>query len=718
MKRKLSFILSGVLILAFSSYVYGKTEKVTICHYDGKGRIHKISISESAVDKHISQHGDHTLITYYKDADGDGFGQSSSTVEGCVLPDGYTETGGDCDDENYMIHPEAEDICDAVDNNCDGIVDNGSGDWDNDGISDCLDDDCDLEEILPSSVPIDKTCQVPREVIEDPWNIQVEWQWGQTGTDSPCRGSSCKTGSFRTPFIGNLNDDNGDGVIDTDDTPDVVITMESGTIVALDGATGTELWSRSGNARGSGIAVADADGDGITDIVALDSGYKPILLSNTGELKWTCPTRMWMGWYPTLTVTDVEGDGQPEILAGNYLINGADGTLLTVFDYSNIQYWAPTTADIDQDGIQEIFIFNHVYSPDGTLLWTSPARGTKGHWVGIADVDGDPSAEVIQVGGGSIVVHDEDGTVLSDVSSTSAENTGPMCVSDFDGDGEVEMAWANETTMAVYELDGTENWSVPIDEFASQNSCSAYDFDQDGIAEILYADHETFRIFDGATGAVRYSNSEHHSVTITEYPTVADIDKDGSAEIVVVSNNAHSPMSMVTVFGHTDSAWVHAPQTWGIHDFAVTNLNQDGTVPAPAAPWWQTYNMYRGYSSVELATDLRVEIADVCASGCGESNRVRVVVQVSNHGGAEVQAGIPVSLYANNGGSQTLLDTQTLPTALPGGQKSSGIEFNITVDDYGVDGLWVVVNEEGEAGSVYECNFSNNTGEWMDSMCN
>jgi N-acetylneuraminic acid mutarotase len=39
--------------------------------------------------------------------------------------DGFTECGGDCNDGNAAVHPGASDVCDGIDNDCDGTVDNG-----------------------------------------------------------------------------------------------------------------------------------------------------------------------------------------------------------------------------------------------------------------------------------------------------------------------------------------------------------------------------------------------------------------------------------------------------------------------------------------------------------------------------------------------------------------------------------------------------------------
>ena len=68
---------------------------------------------------------------WYEDGDGDGFGLDGYTTQACLVPSGYSELPGDCEDTDPTIHPDALEVCgDGVDNDCDGA---GGPDDDEDG---------------------------------------------------------------------------------------------------------------------------------------------------------------------------------------------------------------------------------------------------------------------------------------------------------------------------------------------------------------------------------------------------------------------------------------------------------------------------------------------------------------------------------------------------------------------------------------------------------
>lgn len=62
---------------------------------------------------------------FYADADGDSFGDPNQSVMACSTPPGYVSDNTDCDDTNANLNPNTTEICDGIDNNCDGQIDEG-----------------------------------------------------------------------------------------------------------------------------------------------------------------------------------------------------------------------------------------------------------------------------------------------------------------------------------------------------------------------------------------------------------------------------------------------------------------------------------------------------------------------------------------------------------------------------------------------------------------
>ena len=60
---------------------------------------------------------------WYEDLDGDGFGNPLIFVNSCTQPPGFVADGTDCDDANTNVHPNAQEICNGIDDDCDGLID-------------------------------------------------------------------------------------------------------------------------------------------------------------------------------------------------------------------------------------------------------------------------------------------------------------------------------------------------------------------------------------------------------------------------------------------------------------------------------------------------------------------------------------------------------------------------------------------------------------------
>ena len=99
---------------------------------------------DGAIDDADADFDTSTLYTFYLDTDGDGYGDTNALSTGCTVPDDHVELGGDCDEADISIHPGALEVCDAIDNDCDGDIDDADSNLDTStGATFYLDDDLD-----------------------------------------------------------------------------------------------------------------------------------------------------------------------------------------------------------------------------------------------------------------------------------------------------------------------------------------------------------------------------------------------------------------------------------------------------------------------------------------------------------------------------------------------------------------------------------------------
>lgn len=126
-------------------------------------------------------------------------------------------------------------------------------------------------------------------------------------------------------------------------------------------------------------------------------------------------------------------------------------------------------------------------------------------------------------------------------------------------------------------------WLYPHNDSSGQTGITLFDFNQDNIMEIVYRDSENLRIINGnSTTPNNLFTRRMAAGTGTEYPIIADINGDGSAEIVatgLLDQSANLPGNGgLYVFGSPGN-WSPARPVWNQYMYHVTNVNEDLTIP-------------------------------------------------------------------------------------------------------------------------------------------
>jgi hypothetical protein len=482
-------------------------------------------------------------------------------------------------------------------------LDVGAGDGDGDGDGDICKVDPDGMDAVP---PCDE------EAPPDSFDPVLQWSWN---------GDGAYVQSLAIPLVANLTDDDDNGEIDLCDTPDVVVvvfdTWSSSVpahLYVLDGATGSLHFEvEHPLVPATTPALGDLDADGVPEIVALQQTPRRLVaFTHDGELSWESDQTWSAGeapyFYGAIALADLDADGDVEIVAGEQIFDHEGTALQTLGDAAGQPVYgnATTAADLDDDGDLEVVLGRSAWHHDGAMYYLQP--GVDSSFPQVADLDDDPDPEVLLENPDGLALLEHDGEIVyQDLRPTGAPPGlsnwfRPSTVHDFDGDDLAEYATSSSDLFTVYQPDAMVEWSAAINDGMAGGggtAATAFDFLGDATAEGIYADENTLYVWDQAGQEV--FTLAHTSSTIIEYPVVADVDNDGSAELVVVSSLGFGGMMTPTVqvFSDAEDRWVGARRIWNQHTYHVTNVREDGTIPAIEPRSWELLNTFRTQAQLE-----------------------------------------------------------------------------------------------------------------------
>lgn len=538
-----------------------------------------------------------------------------------------------------------------------------------------------------------------------------------------------------------------------------------GVMRAVSGRDGTELWTSDPAHPVNGlaaIAAGDLFGDGHTEFVTArlgstwpatdptrqgpptDDGL--VAFDSQGRFLWEVQgLRVFWG---APSIANLYGGKEAQVVLGATVIdahgkvlcqgsNGPGGTGIG----ENFLGPISTVADLDLDGTPDIVTGNTVYDNQCKPRPGWP-NGQLDGLVAVARFDdpahpGDPHPHVVVVSAGQVRLQDWQGHVVwgpVDIPPGGTAGGGAPTVADFDGDGKLEIGVAGKSSYTVFKPFAANPilWSKPTQDQSMVTGSSVFDFSHQGRAQVVYGDECYTRVYDGPSGDVLFQ-AKNPSCTVHENPVIADVDRDGRAEIVVATNSVckitctapdgttwdhqSSGLHGITVFKDLRDHWVSTRPVWNQHAYHVTNVNDDGSIPQQEEPHWtatlfgQSLNTFRmnpiGNADFR-APDLVVSSSDVSLDGSGCPAKAVVTARIWNRGAVLVTAGVPVALYQGGRGGQLLGVTRTTGAIIPGASET--VSFQLSPPPATPTDLTVVANDDGTGqGVVGECHTDNNS---------
>ncbi len=325
--------------------------------------------------------------------------------------------------------------------------------------------------------------------------------------------------------------------------------------VTYDPTSGTYEQSFVSDRMPSGIQrlrVGNVTGDTALEIVAfLADGSVRIYDQGTKVLERTFPTPAREAYFAGMALADLDGDGLSEIIlttdtVKNLWVYGGDGVLR--WTLPGIGGNAVAAAQMDADPAIEIAVTGGqvVDSGSRSVEWTRPAFFE--HLLESADIDGDGMEELIVVNDLSLLAYDVD----AKVAKWTIPMVGPVDaihVADFDHDGVIEVLvgdYGQGSVRAFDTVTRSQEWSVRNLDEGITNIATA-DVDGDGENEVIFgagaitSGPDRLIVVGRTSGAVEWENVHLDGPFVG--PAVGDLDGDGVEEIVAASVESEATYS-------------------------------------------------------------------------------------------------------------------------------------------------------------------------------
>lgn len=540
------------------------------------------------------------------------------------------------------------------------------------------------------------------------------------------------------------------GDIDADGVPEVVARNNGANqVYILDGVTGNlevTINAPSFMSVSNSLAIADTDNDGFGEIYVTPNDGNLYCYEHNGTSKAGFAVNN-IGFTETAPgIADFNGDGVPEVYIGNQIFHSQTGALIASGGSGskgqNRNFaWHPVAVDLLPDGLcpdcsgLELACGNTVYTVDinGGNITPLPNNlvGLADGFTSVADVNGDGNLDVIVTSQGTVYMWNPlTGNQLGNTFVLpGTTHGGRPNVADYDNDGLPEIGAGGQDIYVVIDINPvtqalTTLWTQTIVDGSQMTTGSAFDFEGDGITEVVYRDENNLFVWDGATGAIKVQ-TQCGSATRTDFPTVADVNGDGQANIICICADLDGgEPGKVRVYESSGIPWIPTREVMNQHTYSVTNINDDLTVPISPQNN-AVFPKMNNFLSQALQYDIFWEpvllpVADLTISidtvvFCQNPNEFELTLNICNEGSYRVDGVIPITLYNGNpnaGGS--VIDNLTFNPSSLDTATCVLQTYNVAWDELPFE-LFALVDDDGSNPTTApvnvhdECDYSNNS---------